>query len=266
MLNLYAWSAGGSRDIMLNKPLLAEVLDKYEVRVIWGCNIDHAPLLEDLDLEVLAVADSGPELQRYCPEGFRPFALASPADDNSRPLWSELVGSFNERASAIGFPMPLTANLTPMIDLPPVDIEIGPDAIYVERGCDHALGLGVIDLEFLSGMFRGLNFYCATPPGFAAHNVIDCSEHDNISLSTISNQCDAIVGTGGEQFICTLTEANRFKQRALVQEGQDVSTYWGDYPGNPLQVVSSREDLLRFLVALDKAPKLDLTHQSWCRG
>jgi hypothetical protein len=258
MLRVFVWTDDDPCHVLLLKPLVQQILNHYDLALAWGCLQDHAYLLEDLDVRLIPVSNSTGQVidwAKHCPSGYLPFPLRLFNGNGDKiPDWSEGVREFNRSAAEKGLPLRLSGRQTPMVPLKHREVWVRNDAVYVENGGREEIS----DVRFFAETFRGLNFYCAHNPGFQAHNVLDCSGFDLAVLSSISSQCDAILGTGGAAFVCTMTEANRHKPRALLGRTGGGDRPWGDTPGNPLRILRTRDDVLQFLVEVERAPKLSL--------
>ncbi|MCP4679327.1 MAG: hypothetical protein GY854_28330 [Deltaproteobacteria bacterium] len=264
MIRLYVWTEGGSRAILQRKPLVKQLIDGHDIAVAWGCRKEHKYLIEDIPVKQIIIdSPEGEPLNgsSYCPRECTPLSLDTESEEGTYPQdWRQLVDSFNHRAESAGLDLSVKGNLAPTVQFKYRDVVIRDDAIFLEIIDEKSPVATAIDLRLIFETFRGLNFYCATPIGFSAHNLIDCSDLDLVTLASISNNCSAIIGTGGSAFTCSLTETNRFKPRALLAEAPPVGTPWGDYKNNPLRIVSRRDELVRFLVEVEKSYIIPIRH------
>jgi hypothetical protein len=266
MLRLHVWAGEDPGNLLLGKALIRSLLDRIEAEVGWTCPPEHAYLLEDLrDLGVALApgVGEGEEWRRQTPAGSLPLDLAMGPVPRDGPDWPSRVAIFNRRLAEMGVAFALPERLAPVLELPYRDVEIRTEGVYVEDGEVRGCGDRLLDVRWLSETFRGLNFYWATDPGYRAHNVLDCSRFDLAVLSAIGDRCDLLLGTGGLAFLCSLTETNRFKPRALVGLPAGTAPGWGSAPGAPAQSLESRDDLLRVLVAVEQSPRLSLVHPRW---
>lgn len=260
-MKLYVWTKGCARELMYRKMLATQLIDRHDIQVTWGCRSDQTYLVDDLPIEIVPIAadNNKPiDFQRLCPKGFRPLSLDPEGFEKGQTTdWRALVDSFNRRASKAGFTISVKGNLGPTVQFRYRDVVIRNDAIFVEAAdedcCDFS---GLLDVQLLSETFRGLNFYFSNAIDCQAHNLFDCSHYDLIELSSISNHCNAIIGVGGAAYACSLTETNRHKMRALYYAESAHPNPWGNYQENPLHCIQNKDELLRFLAAVEKSPRV----------
>ena len=136
-----------------------------------------------------------------------------------------------------------------MISFSHKDIPVKPNSIYLENGHTRSGHSDFIfDLNLLSSLFPDINFYCTSSPNSEAKNVIDCSNLNLVELSSISNKCSLIIGKGSGPFLCTYTEINRYKPKAVVgfKLNQGYVKFWS-YDNSPLQYLNTIEEVYSFI-------------------
>jgi hypothetical protein len=134
----------------------------------------------------------------------------------------------------------------------PCKIRTKGRAIYVEtsqprnRYCEFQY-----DMAYLGALFPEFNFYCTSNQDPDIPNVISCGDRNLVELSFISNGCEAIIGKGSGAFLCTYTECNRKKPRAVVNF---TAPHFWDYRDNPLEYLKGQDELISFLAKVLKDP------------
>jgi len=107
----------------------------------------------------------------------------------------------------------------------------------------------VHDLARLARVLPDCDLLCTAPGRVRADNVVDISHLSWRQRSRLSEQCVALVGTTREPFVVTLTEANRWKPKALCgYDARVIAPFW-DYPGNPTELLGTMDELVDFLLA-----------------
>jgi hypothetical protein len=87
------------------------------------------------------------------------------------------------------------------------------------------------------------------PVGIARPQLVDIGALSWPQRQKLSDRCAVLVGTTMDPFAATLTEANRFKPKALCgYDARTLAPHW-DYPGNPLELLATMDDLVDFLLA-----------------
>jgi hypothetical protein len=264
MNGLFLWNGWHAGDILMLRPLLRCVQHAQDGPVAVGCYRNHAYLLQDLGVDVFASefddAD-GPDsrspldLSYLCPRGFVPInTWVGNYPDLIPPSWPTMVEAFNRQCAEQGLSLRLHSRAVPSIDFPHLRVAIRPNGVYVENGqVRSGHSRFAFDVQRLAREFPTLNFYCTAHPHTAADNVFDCSHLNLVELSSLSNRCVALVGKGSGPFVCTLTSANRYKPRAIMNFHDPLGTkpplayrFW-DFPGSPLEYLESHEELTGFL-------------------
>lgn len=264
MKGLFLWNGWHAGDFIMLRPLVRCLQDTHDVPVAVGCYRNYAYLLEDLGVEVFASefddAD-GPEsrspldLSYLCPRGFVPInTWVGNYPDLVPPSWPTMIEAFNRQCAEQGLSLRLHSRTVPTIDFPHVSMAVRPNGVYVENGqVRSGHSRFAFHVQRLARAFPALNFYCTADPRCYARNVFDCSQLNLVELSSLSNRCVALVGKGSGPFVCTLTSANRYKPRAIMNFHDPLGAksrlayrFW-DYPGSPLEYLESHEELAGYL-------------------
>ena len=259
-IKLYMYNNWHNGDIIFSRPLYEKILarDKFDLAI--GVYRNHAYLLEDLEkfnarLIISPISDSGygcsGDLSNLCPRGYMSIHTWLGQYDDTHPhTWESTVTVFNRKSAEKGIDFFISYDFSnvPMVDFHIDSCKILPRAIYIENGFTRSGHSNFIfDLNKLGTNFPDFNFYCTAFPDSTLPNVHDCSAKNLVELSNISNQCVAILGKGSGPLLCTYTEVNRFKPRAVC--GYDLmhcAPFW-DYYNNPLQYLQTGEEILQFL-------------------
>ncbi|MDZ4852400.1 MAG: hypothetical protein SGI77_24190 [Pirellulaceae bacterium] len=258
MHKLFFWLNWHAGDLALTRPLVRQILAVHDVQITWGCWRNQAHIVEDLPVKVVIdprddkfTGPQRPSLMHLCPPGHIPVCLwVGVYPDTNSHQWEAVVEIYNRQVRDLGFPMlQISSNYVPMLDFAVVDVTVAENAIFVENGATRSGHSSFeFDLPNLAYAFPEFNFYSTADPKCELPNVFNCGQFNLRELSSVSNQCIAIVGKGSGPFCSTLTEINRYKPRAVMRYHPVglAQTIW-DYPGNPLQHLESQDDLLRFL-------------------
>lgn len=176
------------------------------------------------------------------------------ADEPPSRQWADLVLAFHQdlRAHGIDTTVADASAPAPMLDFAaavPVP-ELRRPAIFVDnaRVVDDRCYF-VYDLERLAQVFADWDLLCTGPIDCAADNLVDISHWSWSQRSRISERCDALVGTTHDPFVATLTAANRWRPKALCGYDARVTAPFWDYPGNPMELLATMDELVDFLLA-----------------
>ena len=275
MKPLFIWNGFHSGDIIMMRPLIRHILNEHDVQVAVGCYRNHAYLLDDLGVEIIASkyddAD-GPEsrspldLSYLCPRDHVAInTWVGNYPDLIPPSWPTTVKAFNRQAAEQSHPIRLHSRSVPNIEFRYVNMAVRENAIYVENGTVRSgHSWFAFDMQRLSREFPGLNFYCVSHPYYYARNLIDCSHLNLVELSSLSNRCVALIGKGSGPFVCTLTEANRYKPRAIMNFHDPLGMlspaeyrFW-DYRDSPLVYLDTHAELVNFLKNVEQREKIEI--------
>ncbi len=259
MKKIFLYNDWHNGDVITNRALVKELL-KYDLDLALGSYCNRHYLVADLPVRhLIHPASEGGEqcLASLCPEGhvaINTWCGTFPdIDARGHHNWWTIVDTFNRQSEQHGLGIQLSSKETPMIDFEfRHNLRLRGRPVYVENGrprsghCDYHF-----DMEFLGKRYPEFTFYCTADPGCRLPNVVDCSARNLVELSHISNQCEAILGKGSGPFLCTYTEPNRLKPRAVMRFR--APKFWL-YRNNPLKYLETEEDLFQFLDEVKVAP------------
>lgn len=254
-MKVYLFNNWHNGDIITNRALIKELL-KFGLDMAVGSYKDRHYLVADLPV-LHIVSDHHEDFQRgspclstLCPEGYLPIntwcGTFKDIDQRGFHNWITIVDTFNRQAEQYELGITLSSLEVPMIDFEHrCLIKVRPRSIYVENG-DTRGGHSMYSFNMtkIGRMFPELSFYCTAFPDCDLPNVVNCNNRNLVELSGISNQCEAIVGKGSGPFLCTYTEPNRLKPRAVMKF--TAPKFW-QYRNNPLRYLESDEELYQFL-------------------
>jgi len=264
MRHLYLYQNGVRGDVVLSRALYRAVLETGRFEVTIGVCRDDEQLVTDLGRDGCRIVTS--EFANT-PHG-SPLDLVSlrPADATAisawlggrgeRPTrqWPDVVESFHRNLRRRGIddevadpegevPMP---GLVAAADV----LELRRPSIYLDTArTDLDLCYFVHDLRRLARVLPDWDLLCTAPVDDIAANVIDVSHLGWAQRAALSERCVALVGTTPDPFALTLTEANRWKPKALCGYDARVCQPFWDYPGNPLELLGTMDELVDFLLA-----------------
>lgn len=259
LYKVYFYNNWHNGDIIFARPLYKKIIESDLFEIIIGSYKNIAYMLEDLVSEHVSLyisdylddSDQPKELNYMCPPDFLCFNTWLGQYGEVLPhTWKSTVNIFNRRAAELGisYSIPFDPFDTPMIDFPLRQMEVKSNAIYVENGNTRSGHSDFIfDLEALSRKFPHCHFYCTARPAITADNIIDYSAKNMVELSSLSNQCIAILGKGSGPFLTTYTEVNRFKPRAVCGYKRPKSLPFWNYYNNPLRYLDTMDDVVGFL-------------------
>lgn len=251
MEKVYLYNNYHNGDLITNRCLIQPLLGR-DLELAVGSYKNRHYLVEDLPVTHIVSQEDENFPQSSClsgltPHGFRPVntwcGTFKDLDHRPPPLgyhnWNNIVDTWNRQNS-----IQLHASVVPMVDFPKINVDVLEKSIYVENGHTRSGHCHFnFDLQKLGETFPDLNFYCT-----AEHNCHLPNVHyvkmNLIELSSVSDKCIAIVGKGSGPFMCTLTETNRHKPKAVVQFNSPE--FWC-YEGNPLKYLKTETELLDFL-------------------
>lgn len=259
MKKIYLYNNRHNGDLITNRCLVRKLLD-YDLDIAVGSYRNRHYLVADLPVRhIISPHDevsgqfnqpASPCLSTLCPEGYVPIntwcGTFPDIDAKGFHNWRTIVGTFNRWSDQYGLGIHLSDRQVPMVDWEvPCHIRVCGRGIYVENGEVRSGHTSYeFDMESLALRFPEFVFYCTANPRCQITNVVDCSQRNLIELSHISNQCEAIVGKGSGPFLCTYTEINRLKPKAVMQFR--APAFW-EYRNNPLQYLETTEQLCEFL-------------------
>ncbi|MCA8947865.1 MAG: hypothetical protein KDE27_00080 [Planctomycetes bacterium] len=264
MRPLYLYQNGTRGDVVLARALARAVLECGAFELTLGVCRGDEDLVTDLERDGARVrvadyantAHGAPlDLAALCPPDA--VAIESPLGGyGGLPTrqWPDIVDAFERelrrRGIAAGFapardevPMPGLAALAPMPQLarPGIYLDI---ARTRESTCWF-----VFDVERLARVLPECDLYCTAPVEGSAPNLIDASQLDWPHRAALADACVALVGSTRDPFALTLTPANRTKPKALCGHDARLTQPFWDYPGNPLELLATMDELVDFLIA-----------------
>lgn len=260
MPSLYVFDNGPPVARVLQRPVLRLLRDAgFELRI--ACNRDDGYLFADLLGANVSLAPcklpASPrgaliDLAAFCPAGWVPLDMNSRRYRDTRaPQWWSVATSVNRQMREQGIEFAIDPESpVPMLDfaasMPPVTLP--RPTVYVDtRGDYDAQAHFVFDWPRLIALLPGHDFWCADGVPFAHTRLIDGSGFDLVQQSLLSERCVVLLGKAWPTFALTLTEANRWKPKALCgHDRHSYMTFW-DYPSNPLEYLATMEQLADFL-------------------
>ncbi len=264
MTRLYLYNNLHAGDQLFSRPLYRAVIAAQHFELVLAAHRNNAYLFEDLAgpgvaLHVSDYLEQGPtvlyDLRADCPADCLPVSTwLGEYRDTGEHQWRNVVTVFERQLGAFGieYRVPRHGDHVPMIDFQPrpLSVRVTQPSVYVDNSLPRTNHAKFdFDLPMMAERHRNVNFICTRRPGVDEPNVIDASCLDLRDLSTVSDQCLAILGKGSGPFCCTYTEANRTKPRGLCgYQWTWQPTFW-DYEGNPLQQLASMTDVMHFLEA-----------------
>lgn len=264
MTPLFLYSNGPRGDVLFCRAVYRAAAASGHFDLVLGACRDDARLLADLQGPrcriVAAEFDNTPhgalaDLDHLRPEGWPGFEVWLGGNDPKPTYqWPDVVAAFDEDLARLGLP-PLLAGHeddVPMLDFA-LPVELPPlrrPSIWLEteRTRDERCHF-VFDGARLVEALPDFDFLCTAPLAFAHDRLVPVAHLDPIARSKLSEQCAVLVGRTMDPFVLTMTEANRFKPKALCGYDARVCAQAWDYPGNPLELLGTMDDLVDFLVA-----------------
>jgi hypothetical protein len=260
-MKIYLYNNWHNGDILTNRCLIKALMN-YDIDIAVGSYMNRHYLVGDLPVShIVAEWDEdtprSPCLSALCPNDricLNTWCGTFPDIDRQHyHNWATIVKTWNRYSETYNFGITLSYKEVPMVDFEyPCSIKTRGRAIFVENGpvrsghCPYHF-----DMNDLGNRYPDFNFYCSYSPDTQLPNVIDCGSRNLVHLSFISNGCEAILGKGSGPFICTYTEANRKKPRAVV--GYNSVPFW-DYRNNPLKYLKDTQELYDFLDDVKNQP------------
>jgi len=172
--------------------------------------------------------------------------------------WADLVASFRADAQRLGLEVPLgDTAAVPLLDFAPEQVAVPAlpaRTLYVDlqRSIEPMCGFD-FDLARLRQALPEHTFLVSSSLAGTADadvpGVVDGSGWTWAQRSRASERCELLVGCTLDPFALTLTAANRHKPKALCgYDARVVAPFW-DYPGNPMELLASMDELVDFCVA-----------------
>lgn len=197
-----------------------------------------------------------------------PLPLASIAPPGTVPLriwlggneevpnyqWPDVVDGFHRQLDALGIPVRIAdpEGPVPMFDFEAPLVVPTPKrpAVWIDnQRTTHDACWFVFDLDRLARVLPDHDLLCTGPITASAPNLVDVSSLPWPVRSRLSECCEALVGCTMDPFVVTMTEANRWKPKALCGYDARVHAPFWDYPGNPMELLGTMDELVDFLIA-----------------
>lgn len=264
MTKLFVYHNGPRGDVMFCRAVYRALAASGRFDLVLGACRDDAELLADLAGERCRVvaSDFGNtphgavlDLEYLCPPGCTPLEVWLGGDEEwASYQWADVAYSLcrDLRERGIDFSPPDAEHDVPMLDfaraaeLP----ALRRPSIYLDNArTAHPQCHFVFDFERLLEALPGFDLLCTAPAVGASERIVDVSRLSPLQKQKLSDRCAVLVGLTWDPFNLTLTEPNRWKPKALC--GYDARTHaplW-DYPGNPLELLGTMDELIDFLRA-----------------
>ncbi|MCA8965321.1 MAG: hypothetical protein H6838_17255 [Planctomycetes bacterium] len=261
MNHLFLYQNGTRGDVVFSRVFCRLAIDAGLQVTVGVCRGD-AELLADLaGVQVVSSTFRNTplgapiDLRCLCPRGATPLRLWL-GGRGERPSyqWPDALDAFHQGLRRAGIaitvadpdgevPMPGSFGNT-------AAVQLRRPTIYLDnaRTRDEECYF-VYDLPRLARILPGHDLACTAPPCDTSVEVIEAWHLSLPERSRLSEACVALVGTTRDPFVVTLTEANRHKPKALCgYDARAVRPFW-DYPGNPMELLGSMDELVDFLLA-----------------
>jgi hypothetical protein len=262
--HLFLYQNGPRGDVLVSRALCAAVLANTPFRVTIGVCRGDEELMAGLEGPRCRIV-AGPmrntpagavlDLAALCPPDAE--AVAVHLGGRSGPptwQWVDVLDAFHRQLARRGHSGVVvdSGSDVPMLDFAGhlVAPRLRRPSIYLdnERTRDERCHF-VFDFERLSRVLDGWDLLCTAPTGCQLPSLVDVSHLGWGERSRLSEACDVLVGTTRDPFVLTMTAANRWKPKALCgHDARLVESFW-DYPGNPLELLATMDDLVDFLSA-----------------
>lgn len=263
---LFVHHDGRRGEVLLCRPLVAAIAAHGTDVVVGACRGDGelfrglGPRVQVRESRLANTPWGAPvSLSHLAARGTPVVALwAGGTDRIPTNQWADLVASFQASCRRAGVDVPLgDTEQVPMLDFAPIGAPMPPlpeRAIYVDlqRTMEPSCGFD-FDLQRLRRALPGHTFLVTAPLAGSADAsvpaVVDASSWSWAQRSRASERCELLVGCTLDPFVLTLTEANRHKPKALCgYDARVVAPFW-DYPGNPMELLGTMDELVDFCVA-----------------
>lgn len=279
MTTLFVHHGGPRLQTLLCRPLYRELLARLVAidvdRLVIGCCRNEAAWFEALTSETCSVAISeldntaiGPlaSLDYLAPKGAIIAEVAlSDEDGRTAVQWEEVVESLAASLAGLGIALPelVDPDAVPLPNLSEVSAAAGEaldlgdrPAVYLDNarsawlpGQGQPHGWFAYDVARIADVLADHWILTTAPTDVARANVRTLQGWSWPGLAHISERCELLVGSSFDPFALTYTEANRFKPRALCgYDPRSTPPPW-DYPGHPLEILPTMDELVDFLIA-----------------
>lgn len=264
MTHLFLYHNGRRGDVMLCRALYRAVLAHGGFEVTLGvCRTDRE-LVTDLAGPRcrIVVGDYGNtpfgapfDLAAYCPSGAIPIDIWL-GGTNSQPSrqWPDVVDAFHRDLRRLGIAAVVAepTGEVPMLDFAgPIEVPaLRRRAVFVDNArTEQESSYFVYDLARLARVLPDHDLLCTAAPAARAPNLVDIGALSWPQRSRLSEGCEALVGSTFDPFVVTMTEANRWRPKALCGHDARVTPPLWDYAGNPMELLTTMDELVDFLLA-----------------
>lgn len=258
MKKIYLYNDYHNGDIVTNRCLIKALINYPELDIAVGSYKDRYYLVGDLPVQhIISEHNEGAMcLGSLCPPDRISLntwcGTFADIDAKERHNWITIVETWNRHSqdNNLGVILPYKEGEVPMVDFHYVcKLKTRGRAIYVENGPIRSSHSNYnFPLTEMSKRYPEFNFYCTGntgTPNTELPNLINCEHRNLVELSFLSNTCEAILGRGSGPFLCTYTEVNRQKPRAVFGYGQHP--FW-KYRDNPLRYLNGEDvEVFKFL-------------------
>lgn len=272
MIELYLYNNLHAGDQLFSRPLYRALAATGRFALVLGAHRNNAYLFEDLQgpnvrLHVSDYVERGPtvlyDLGADAPAGSLPVSTwLGEYPDTGNHQWRHVVEVCRRQLADHGIDWQVDIENVPMLDFAPraLSAQVRRPAIYIDNSrCRSGQSDFEFDLDALARRAPDHALICTQRTDSTATNVVDASHLDLRDLSTLSEQCDLVLGKGSGPFCCTYTEANRFRPRAVCGYHSELSPTFWDYEGNPLQYLDTMAEVLEFVGATLAAREEEVT-------
>ncbi len=268
MTTLYLWNNGPRAHVLLCRPIVRAAVSTGRFDVVFGACRDDVRLLLDLEgprCRIVAsdyantVHGAVLDLAALTPTGAIGIDvwLGGPGPAPSLQ-WEDVLAAFRASLADHGLDsaLPCSPDDVPMLDFAFDERALGPTprlrrpSILLDtcRDAADASWFG-FDFDRLSRVLDAFDLLCTAPPPIQRDNLVDVSALSPLARARLSEHCELLIGRTFDPFVLTLTEPNRFKPKALCGYDARVTRPPWDYPGNPLELIATMDDLVDFAIA-----------------
>ncbi len=262
MSSLFLYHNGRRGEVLLCRALYRAVLAASTELVVGACRGDGelfaglGPRCRVVESSFRNTAHGAPlDLIAHCPPGMTAIEVWLGGNESVPTYqWPDVVDAFPRDLRRHGRDLVVADSRgpVPMLDFAG-DIAMPPlrrPSIYLDtaRTANDACWF-VYDLERLARVLPEHDLLCTAPPPCVAENVVDISHLAWSARSRLSEACEALVGTTMDPFVVTMTAANRWRPKALCGYDARVQAPFWDYPGNPMELLATMDELVDFLLA-----------------
>lgn len=263
---LFVHHDGRRGEVLLCRPLVAAIAAHGTDVVVGTCRGDGellaglGPLVEVREGRLANTPWGAPVALSYLADRGAPVVGLWIGGNDRVPTnqWADLVASFRADAKRLGIEVPLgDTAAVPMLDFAPPQAAVPTlpaRTLYLDlqRTIEPLCGFD-FDLARLRQALPEHTFLVTSSLAGTADadvpGVVDASGWTWAQRSRASERCELLVGCSVDPFALTLTAANRHKPKALCgYDARVVAPFW-DYPGNPMELLASMDELVDFCVA-----------------